>query len=1547
MLSRPQKIAVFLLTFGPLLAILTAGIVHIAYQTHMLFKDARWLVGELLSDYLARPVRVAHAKLDSPGVVVLRRLEIADGPTFASGKVIVVPKVVVRYDPLALFFSKARAGAVRSVDVVRPEIRVIRTADGEFNIAGLIRPRVRPVGPPFRGEVRIVGGRLSFTDYFASGTRGSGCTIDLRKLNGLVSARDHPTVLFNISAAGKSGKLGRIRVDGTLDTATRFLRTDVNVADADLAGLIPFSGSASDKLRFSSGTLSATFGLSAKIPLAAETTSVTGVARFANVAFSVFRKPAFVSGLEGALLFAGDRVMVNGGGLIAKQRFRFSGTVSGYGRDSTVRVVVRSPRIDLNRILGALGTRVRADLASLKILLGIARKVGQARQISWPRSWEPTLNIAALGVSAIYRKGEVVFDSVELALNGAPICGSGVLKLSRRKRLQFNGSVRGLQVRSLGLPRSLISSGILDADFVVSGLDAPPCFSVRLGARNVSSLGMRLDTLSADIDADVGSHRVGWLVALNAYGGLVRARGIATSHKIDVAYSVDAIDVARLGNLLGRNDISGRLYMVGRAFGKSRNPTLTGTAEVFDGSYADHASDYLKLAFATDLKRLLVKEAVVARFPAEVYVSAFLSGMGSPALKIEGKANLKHLETGQLFDLLKRDVNVSGTISGDFYFASTYPFEPGLDKNRPRLVDYSLDGRVQLDDGSAWGFLIDSAQAKLGLSNGRLVISDAALSSEGAQLSASGTLDMNASELDMTFALTGFDLSRLQNRIGDYLALGGVANLNGSVSGRLDSFEAKAKADFEDFTVNEVKFDDVALDTTYSRLGRISGQVKLTRGEQVFEVTSDGIDLKTGFADSISGHFSNVFVPDLRTMLVASPYMASEKAERVREVVKRMPVLTGGLIDAGFELSGFLPTNRESSDHEDTDVLERIQGNAYLKGNNIEFDSRRMESLEVDLALAEGEVRLNRAVAISGDTFALMGPIVQDGPVYKDGKLSLELSVNNLELSNLRSWLGGSPLHGLATLDFIFEGEPRHPSVRGSVEVVEPGYESLKFSNLRAPQVRIDRGRIDVGEVILSKDGHQMVARGYVPWDWNSFSVPKDERFEIACNLKDEDLSILHTFASFVEPSPGTSGSLRAELTIGGTISDYKLSGRLKTEDGRIALRGFTSVFNGVRADVEFDGKTVAIRELSAQSSSGGSVSVEPGGSIVIANREQEYGQINLSVRSQGLVIEEEEAFGLREKVRTQIDGNLVVSGTVLRPRVSCLPVTGFEKGITISNTLASFAIPKGKLPSSVSLAIRPVFDDVRIYLGESVRVKPPQMDLVISGDGVIDGELGGRLNTDVELLLKQGVIRLATSRLRVIPGAKMVIRLRPPSEPEISITGFEAVTSVMAVGPLGRRERYTITVSANGPVSNLNISFKSTPEGLSREQILAALGRVESLVGTGDFQQELSNVLKAMGTTALFAPVERFFTEELGFEEFTVEPGELSPLSVYVSRQLFGGFYVSYYQRLRANLANVRDTEWLLRFGLRFKDFYSLSLSLDNEQTVSGEIAFSKAFGR
>ncbi|MGB9619478.1 MAG: translocation/assembly module TamB domain-containing protein, partial [Armatimonadota bacterium] len=343
------------------------------------------------------------------------------------------------------------------------------------------------------------------------------------------------------------------------------------------------------------------------------------------------------------------------------------------------------------------------------------------------------------------------------------------------------------------------------------------------------------------------------------------------------------------------------------------------------------------------------------------------------------------------------------------------------------------------------------------------------------------------------------------------------------------------------------------------------------------------------------------------------------------------------------------------------------------------------------------------------------------------------------------------------------------------------------------------------------------------------------------------------------------------------------------------------------------------------------------------------YGTIDLLLRASGLVLEEEDVFGLQEKVRTQVDAGIAVGGTLFMPIVGQAPVEGYEPGVTLSNAVLEFAIPEKRPPSPpLRLPIHPRFVDLGLTIGSNVHAKPPQMDLLVDGGGVVAGELGKNLSVGLDVTVKEGSINLYASRLRIEPGAGMVLRFQPPNPPEFLLSGFKAMTSVMATSPLGRRERYKITITASGNVMNLtekSIAFSSDPEGLSREQIIAALGHVQGLLNTaqGDFQREFGNALRGVASSALFMPVERLFTEQLGFEEFSIESGAFAPLSLYLSRRLFSNFYMSFFQRLQAT-ANVQEATWQFLLGYRFKQFYSLSVGIDNQQTASGELTFTRA---
>jgi hypothetical protein len=256
---------------------------------------------------------------------------------------------------------------------------------------------------------------------------------------------------------------------------------------------------------------------------------------------------------------------------------------------------------------------------------------------------------------------------------------------------------------------------------------------------------------------------------------------------------------------------------------------------------------------------------------------------------------------------------------------------------------------------------------------------------------------------------------------------------------------------------------------------------------------------------------------------------------------------------------------------------------------------------------------------------------------------------------------------------------------------------------------------------------------------------------------------------------------------------------------------------------------------------------------------------------------------------------------------------------------------------------IDPTFN-VSLALGKNVRIEPPTMSLMVTDHGTLMGSLSDP-NLNMSLEVEEGKIALAGTRLRIVPGGTITLTYAPPA-PSVRVN-LQAKTTVTATSELGRRQRYEITLNIVGPVTDLRIDLQSEPGGLSREQMLAALGHIESLFASAEFglQQDIASALTAVGTSTLFAPIETIFVEELGFEEFSLEYGLETPLSIYVSRRLFGNFFVSHFQTLSGDFASVQDVEYESTFSYRFRRFYQFGASVDDQQTLTFEVGFTKAF--
>lgn len=1538
-MTRGQKLAVAFVTWAPVLALLFASAVFVAGQLGRVIDNADVIIVNEVERRIGRQVLIRHARVRPAGTAVFDGVQIAEGRDISAGRLLSARRVVVRYDWRGILLRGAGAGGVREVRVEGPAVSLVRRSDGTYNIEDLLRPPPGPPGPPFEGVVTVTGGSVRYTDYVTGVPRRPSVST-LQNLELRFDAAGQPRYSFSLSGRGEPGKLGAIRAVGAYNPNTRALAADVNADGVSIPFLITYTGAPAG-VEPIEGAVRAAVGVNLDWSEGQTRMALAGTAFISNAAVRVpgVRQP--IRRVGGGLAFAGEEIAANLTGAFAGSDFRVSGTLIGF-EDPELNVTVRSASADYRTLSDAL------DLSEAAAGLRLAGRGPLNARIAGALS-DPRIEIAAripeavvdtyrargVDLSAAYSPGRVDVRALRLSVLGADVRAAGSIALGRIPKLALRGSADGVPLEALPIPADLSVSGIASGSFRISGLAGSPGFELDARVTDGSVLGQNFHSASARLALQGNQARIDGLTITDLAGGSLAAAGKASPAALDIEISAEGVDLARLAPSLGLEHVSGIAYFTGNLSGAVSDPGVRGTLEVFSGRHRDIEFDFGRIVFSGDRRRLEVSDGVIRSFPADLAFSGEVNGLNTTRVGFGGSARLERMSARRLLGLLESDLDLTGTIVADirgsgFYRTDAAPGEPPLE-------NASIEADIRLEDGSAYGLLIDSAVASARVKDRQVVVREVTVTSEDAAFKLSGSASLDTGRLGMGFAVTDFDISRLADirarpgrfdpgvyldALEKYVIATGAVSLDGTITGSLSDPEVSATGRVDNLAVNYKAFDDAAFDVLYSGGWVTAFDAVLRRGDQEYSLRGAGYDSTDKELTWAVGTVDHVSVPDLWDMFRASPYLGVPEAEGLREAVSRIPRLSSGRLNGVVKLSG---------------NLAAPDGEAYLTATAVGVDIQRVDSILADASFTAGAVTLDQLRAVSEETLVL----VTGDPLYSDGVVSIDLNAQNLNLSRLRPWLGDSTPGGVMSAEFSVAGDAQAPTIIGSVEVVDPVFGGVPFDRLRASTMEFTEGRIDLSGVILSWAGHQVEAHGYLPWEWSGLSLPPDRPLELSAVMREQDLSMLGRFTSVIDPA-GTSGKVQAALNVTGTPARVRLGGEVAVTDGAVSLNGFVNTFTDVNSSLSFEGDRLVVNELSARSNQGGAVRVEPGGYVTIGG--DAGSRADLIVIADGLTLEERNLLGFQERVVLRLDAGLSVTGPLAAPLVADagLPHRPGSAGLVVSDARISFRLPEA-IPEreEVKLAVNPVFD-VSLNLGDGVWVAPPNMSLLLEGGGRLSGTLE---QPDINLALsaQEGAIKLAAARLRLEPGGSIGVRYAPA---EVRVN-LRAVTSVLATSPLGRRERYRIYMDAVGPVTNLQINLSSSPAGLSRTQMLAALGHVEGIFTAGEagLQQELGSILSAVGAGALLGPVESLFVERLGFEQFTLEFAPTYPLSIYFSRHLFGNFYLSFYRRLTGRLASTRDVEYQVTLNYRWRGMWEFGLGADDQETATFSVGLTRAF--
>ncbi|MHB9035297.1 MAG: translocation/assembly module TamB domain-containing protein [Armatimonadota bacterium] len=1525
MITRRQKLVIGLISYIPVLVLIAWSVFYVIGQYRRVVDNASVLLVEELSRRLDREVKIGSASVTPFGVAVLKNVEIAAEKKIANGRILEVSEARIKYSLRALLLNKKGAQSIASVVVVDPKVYLVRRKDGSLNIQDLLKRPPGPPGVPFEGSVEIRNATLVFTDYLAKTISPPAVNL-VTDLQGFMSAADQPVYRFRGSGRGGKGRFQVAKVVGNYDIRSKTIDLDLDATNVSAAYWSRYLG-LSRSLDVKGGTLRVIAGIHVNKSTGKSVISLSGAAGISNasVLLPTMTKP--VTNVNGIAALKGQNVILSVTGNLAGSKMRATGTVSGF-RNPKIDISASSPNADFSILVKAF--KLAESVKQLKAsgrgpvrgrITGAASSPTIAVTARVPRVMVQGFDARNVNITGTYRKGLLSVSSAEFDWQGARVAASGTISTSGRPNVFITGRATGVDITALQMPPEWNVKGVGRVEFTVTGPISSPNILANVNVAKGKFRGIPVEIARARVSYARGKLRVAALEVTSKVAGRVTARGEISRKGINLSVIGESVNLATVGGILGLKTLSGTGYFAGTIRGTLSAPAFSGTFEAFAAQYGRQKVDYVRLVFTTNMKTATVESGVVRLFPAEFKFSGSATGFGTDRIAFNASGQVERLTVGKLAGLLGRKIDASGTLVGSFDAAGIYLLKPN--RGQLPLQNTVASAELKLEDGSAFGYPITDAVARLNLLDNRLEVTEAVLTSQDAKATLGGSVLLDTGAVDLRFDVSGFDLARLHNLIGEYATVGGIARAEGTVTGTLDNPIVVASANVDNLIVNYSKFDVAEVRASYSNGIVESVTASLKKGAQQLSVEAKGYDLETNCLMSATGNIENLRVPELWNTFIASPYLKSESAVQIRQSLAQVPKLTSGVLNGTFSMSG---------------CLASPNGKLRLVASDVGIMSRQIDSIVLDAEASGGIVTLSQLRASAGSTSVAASGRYE----IENRQVQLDIAASNLDLSRLRPWLGDRTPGGTMAADFTINGDIGSPSIIGSVEVVKPSFGGLTFDALRASRIEVKEDRIEFADVILAAGSHQAIAQGYVPWSWSSMTIPTTKPIEMVARLKKQDLSVLSSFSPTVDPS-GTTGSVEAMLQVTGTLAEPILGGSLTVQNGSVALRNFGNQFNNINVNVSFDGDRIVFNQFSVASSLGGTMSVVPGGYISVGQGKP--AEASLLVVANGFSIAEQNALGLKEDVSLQFDAGLSVTGDPLAPLVTNANIGNVPGGITIHDSRVAFVAPE--IPSrqpSAALPINPTFN-LAIRIGENVVIAPPTMTLTVTGDGSVTGNLE-KPDVVLDLTIQEGSLRLAVSRLTVAPGGKLYMRYSPPLNPEIRVD-FQASTSVTAMNSLGQRERYVITVAVTGPVSNLEIHLSSTPADLSKEQMLAALGHVSGIFAGGEsgLQNELGNILTAVGTSTIFAPVESLFVKEFGFEQFSLEYSLGQPLAIYASRRLFGNLFISYYGVLTSNFTSPNDVAYLLGLGYRFNRNYQFTMFVDNMQNGSFQIQYTQAF--
>lgn len=403
-------------------------------------------------------------------------------------------------------------------------------------------------------------------------------------------------------------------------------------------------------------------------------------------------------------------------------------------------------------------------------------------------------------------------------------------------------------------------------------------------------------------------------------------------------------------------------------------------------------------------------------------------------------------------------------------------------------------------------------------------------------------------------------------------------------------------------------------------------------------------------------------------------------------------------------------------------------------------------------------------------------------------------------------------------------------------------------------------------------------------------------------------------------------GSVNLRGQIGGTVAKPDLQGQASFSDLSIARQGVATTLTALKGDVIFDQRRMTLNNVEGRAS-GGTIRLQGTGAI----EGDTIGALNFRINTSGVRIR------YANGIRTVIDGNLSVGGTLASPSVSgelqiqSLTLNNnFEEFIALFDSVGNSetASPFG----NVQLSLR-VVGSRNISIHNELATAEARIDLGIKGT-LANPALTGHVETN------NGTLQFQGRKYDVTRGNidfVNPVRIDPSIDiqAETSIRNYQVFLSIS-----GRINRLQLNMRSEPPLPQLEIVNLISGGKTTDEYQQTVKDKAEQLTGEQAFQNSSASILSDMLVSRVGSKFNLLGLERIvRIDPFVVGAQNSTTARITLSQQVTKDLSVTYSRDLTSNKQQIIQIEYFVTKNV------SVLASKDENDVLALDLRLRKRF--